>query len=230
MLDKSKILVIIPARGGSKGIPGKNIKELVGKPLIYYSIDIARSLTIDKNICVSTDDNKIIEIVENYNLKVPFKRPNELATDESTTNSVILHAINFYESKGIFYDIIVLLQPTSPLRTILQVNEAMKIYNNNLDMVVSVKKSNTASVLCNENNKGFLVPTFNKSGKGRQFFDSYFEYNGAIYIINVNSLKDKGIQGFEKIKKYEMDELSSVDIDNELDWELCELIIKKYKQ
>lgn len=227
MLDKDKMLVIIPARGGSKGIPGKNIKQLAGKSLIYYSIDIARGLTVDDNICVSTDDSKIIDIVENYGLKVPFKRPDEFATDEATTNSVLLHAINFYESKGLSYDIIVLLQPTSPLRTIFQVKEAIKLFDNKLDMVVSVKKSHLASVLCNEDEDGFLVSTFNKSGKGRQFFESYFEYNGAIYIINVKSLKEKGMSGFDKVKKYEMDELHSVDIDNELDWKLVELIINK---
>lgn len=225
MIDKN-LLVIIPARGGSKGIPGKNIKELADKPLIYYSIDVARGLTTDENICVSSDDNKIIDTVENYGLEVPFIRPDEFATDNATTNSVLLHAINFYESKDLNYDIIVLLQPTSPLRTLSQVEEALKIYDNNLDMVVSVKKSHAASVLCNEDENGFLVSTFNKSCKGRQFFDTYFEYNGSIYIINVKSLKEKGMAGFDKIKKYEMDEIHSVDIDNELDWKLAELIIK----
>jgi len=117
------ILYLIPARGGSKGIPHKNIKSLAGKPLIYYSIDVARELTTDDNICVSTDDNEIIKVVENYGLKVPFKRPDELATDNATTNDVILHAINFYESIGKQYDIIVLLQPTSPLRKSQHVKE-----------------------------------------------------------------------------------------------------------
>ena len=90
-----KILYIIPARGGSKGIPHKNIKLLNGKPLIYYTIDVARQLTTDDHICVSTDDDEIIEVVENYGLKVPFIRPDYLATDTSTTNDVLLHAINF---------------------------------------------------------------------------------------------------------------------------------------
>ena len=82
------ILVVIPARGGSKGLPGKNIKKLCGKPLIAYSIDMARAITSDENICVSTDDQGIIDVVENYGLKVPFVRPAKYATDTSTTNDV----------------------------------------------------------------------------------------------------------------------------------------------
>lgn len=224
---KDNTLFIIPARGGSKGIPGKNIKFLAGKPLICYSIDIARALTTDEHICVSTDDNKIIETVENYGLKVPFKRPDEFATDTATTNSVLLHALSYYESKSENYEVIVLLQPTSPLRTAQQVKEAMELYNNQLDMVVSVKQSHTASVICNEDEKGFLGLTFNKSGKGRQDFDTFYEYNGAIYVINVASLKEKGLSGFTRKKKYVMDELHSVDIDTEIDWKLAEIIIKE---
>ena len=90
-------LIIIPARGGSKGIPHKNIKLLNGKPLICYSIDIARQYTTDENICVTTDDNEIISVVEQYGLKVPFVRPAELATDTASSNDVLVHALNFYE-------------------------------------------------------------------------------------------------------------------------------------
>ena len=227
MIDLNKILFVIPARGGSKGLPGKNIKILAGKPLIYYSIDIARALTSDDNICVSTDDNEIIKVVEKYGLKVPFVRPEQFATDTATTNDVLLHALSFYDSVGDNYDVIVLLQPTSPLRTAQQVKDAIEIYDNRLDMVVSVMRSHAASVLCNEDDKGFLRLTFNKSGKGRQEFDTFYEYNGAIYLMNVASLKEKGILGFDKIKKYVMDELQSIDIDTELDWMVAELILNE---
>ena len=105
-----KTLFLIPARGGSKGIPRKNIKELNGKPLIQYSIDVARRLTGDENICVSTDDREIIEVVEKSGLEVPFIRPESLAADTATTNDVICHALNFYKDKGTAYDNIVLLQ------------------------------------------------------------------------------------------------------------------------
>ena len=112
------VLVVIPARGGSKGIPYKNIKLLNGKPLIYYSIDIARQFTTDNNICVTTDDERIIEVVESYGLKVPFKRPDYLATDTCGSSEVIQHAWKFYADKGTHYDAVLLLQPTSPFRKV----------------------------------------------------------------------------------------------------------------
>jgi CMP-N,N'-diacetyllegionaminic acid synthase len=221
-----EILYIIPARGGSKGIPHKNIKLLAGKPLICYSIDVARKLTTNENICVSTDDTEIIKIVEEYGLKVPFKRPDYLATDTATTNDVLLHATEYYEAQGKKYDVIVLLQPTSPLRKIGQLREALELYKDDLDMVVSVKESHVPAVLCNENREGFLELSFNKTGARRQDISCFFEYNGAIYVINIERLKQKTLGRFSQIKKYVMDELTSVDIDTPLDWLIVEQLIQ----
>lgn len=225
-----KILYIIPARGGSKGIPHKNIKLLAGRPLIYYSIDVARGMTTDENICVSTDSNEIIKVVEEYGLKVPFKRPDYLATDTATSNDVLLHAIEYYEAHGKQYDVIVLLQPTSPLRKIQQLREALKLYKDDLDMVVSVKESYAPAVVCNENEDGFLELSFNKSGARRQDISSFYEYNGAIYIISIEMLKKNSLSGFTHIKKYVMDELTSVDIDTLLDWLVVESILSNLKK
>jgi N-acylneuraminate cytidylyltransferase len=222
-----KALFIIPARGGSKGIPYKNIKLLNGNPLILYSIEIARAITTDENICVSTDDDQIISVVENLGLKVPFKRPEELATDTATSNDVILHAISFYERRGVYYDVVVLLQPTSPLRTVQQLKEAMSLYNDNLDMVVSVKKSHAAAVLCKEDENGFLQSGLPITASRRQDIPDYYEYNGAIYVINIKSLKEKGMNNFTRKVKYLMPELNSVDIDDESDWLLAEMIAEK---
>ncbi|HBB01241.1 MAG TPA: acylneuraminate cytidylyltransferase family protein [Porphyromonadaceae bacterium] len=221
-----KILYVIPARGGSKGVPHKNIKLLNGKPLIYYSIDVARQLTTDDHICVSTDDEEIIKVVENYGLKVPFIRPSHLATDTATTNDVLIHAINFYEAKGDFYDVVVLLQPTSPLRNSRHVKDAINLYTNDIDLVVSVKESHAASVICEENENGYLEFCFNKEGLRRQDVPNYYEYNGAIYIINANRLKKVNLSGFTIKKKYIMDEVSSIDIDTEIEWQLSEILIR----
>ena len=109
-------LFIITARGGSKGIPGKNIKPLNGKPLLYYSIDIARHFVKDNLICLSTDSDEIIKSANAYGLNVPFVRPNELSGDEAGTYEVLLHAIGHCESNGIKFSKVVLLQPTSPFR------------------------------------------------------------------------------------------------------------------
>lgn len=224
------ILVVIPARGGSKGIPYKNIKPLNGKPLICYSIDVARQFTSDDNICVTTDDDKIIEVVENYGLKVPFKRPDYLATDTCGSNEVIQHAYKFFADKGNVYDAILLLQPTSPFRKVEFLKEAVALYDDTIDMVTSVK---TAS--CNpyydgfeDNEEGLLVIS---KGDGtierRQDAPSVWQLNGSIYVINPKSLLEKGMAHFNRIRKYPMSEYYSVDIDCIFDWQYAELIIKE---
>ena len=154
-----KPLVIIPARGGSKGVPKKNIKVLGGKPLIQWTIDVAREIFEDNIICVSTDNFQIKKVVENLGLSVPFIRPKNLSTDTAGTYEVLLHALNYYENLGYFPDVIILLQPTSPFRTSKQIKEALELYTSNIDMIVSVKetKSNPYFVLREENENGFLV-------------------------------------------------------------------------
>ena len=225
-----KSLVVIPARGGSKGIPHKNIKLLNGKPLICYSIDVARQFTTDDNICVTTDDDEIIKVVEEYGLKVPFKRPDYLATDTCGSNEVIQHAYRFFAEKGIQYDAILLLQPTSPFRKVEFLKEAVTLYDDSIDMVTSVKLSS-----CNPYYDGFEEDADGllKISKGdgtierRQDAPSVWQQNGSIYVINPKSLMEKGMAHFTKIRKYAMSELYSVDIDNSFDWKVAELVINE---
>lgn len=224
-----EILVIIPARGGSKGIPHKNIKPLNGKPLIYYTIDTARAITGDEKICVSTDDDEIIEVVERYGLKVPFKRPDELATDTAGTYEVLLHALNYYELLGKKYDAVLLLQNTSPFRRAEQVKEALQLYNKDIDMVVSVKECAANPYYCvfEENEDGYLHVC---KGDGnifrRQDAPKVYEYNGAIYIMNPEVLKTTHMHKMQKRVKYVMDEISSFDLDTMADWNMAEMIAK----
>ncbi len=225
-----RTLVIIPARGGSKGIPGKNIKPLGGKPLIYYAIDTARAIAPDCDICVTTDSPEIIRKVEDYGLEVPFVRPPELATDNSGSYEVILHALKFQESKGERYDTIVLLQPTSPFRRPEDVRGALSLFRNDIDMVVSVKESgaNPYYNLFEETVEGYLGISKGKGGiKRRQDAPKVWEYNGAVYVINPESLKLGPMSGFRKIVKYEMDALHSLDLDTQLDWTIAEAIISQ---
>ncbi|MBI3334888.1 MAG: acylneuraminate cytidylyltransferase family protein [Candidatus Portnoybacteria bacterium] len=229
-LKKNSVLVVIPARGGSKGVPGKNIKKLAGKPLIYYSIDAARQVAYDECICVSTDDDAISKAVERYGLKVPFKRPSRLATDTAESYDVLLHALQFYEARGHTFHCIILLQPTSPFRSAAHIKEALTLYSHDIDMVISVKetKANPYYVLFEENAAGFLEKLKPGNYSRRQGIPPVFELNGAVYILNPLSLKKSAsLNEFTKIKKYVMDDFSSVDIDTPLDWTLCELIIKK---
>jgi len=223
-----KVLVIIPARGGSKGIPRKNIKPLGGKPLICHTIDCARQVVADDDICVSTDDAEIIRCVEDYGLKVPFVRPAELATDTSGTYEVLLHALEYYEHQGMRYDAIVLLQNTSPFRYGEHVKEALKLYRSDIDMVVSVKEtaSNPYYNCFEEDEHGFLHIS---KGDGlftrRQDVPKAYEYNGAIYVINPDSLKKMPLGKFPKRVKYVMDDLHSLDLDTMIDWKFAEFLI-----
>ena len=225
-----KPLVIIPARGGSKGIPHKNIKPLAGKPLIYYTIDTARQIVPDEDICVSTDDQNIIHCVEDYGIKVPFVRPAELATDTAGTYEVLLHALNYYEQQGKTYDVVVLLQNTSPFRTAEQVQEAIQLYHSEIDMVVSVKECSANPYYCvfEENEYGYLnICKGDGSITRRQDAPKVYEYNGAIYVINPRSLKKMPLNKFTKRIKYVMDEKSSIDLDTMNDWHMAELLIRK---
>ena len=223
-----RTLVIIPARGGSKGIPRKNIKLFNGKPLIYYTIDCARAICPDEEICVSTDDAEIISVVEQYSLKVPFVRPAELATDTAGTYEVLLHALDFYEKKDVHYDIVVLLQNTSPFRTPQQVKEALSLYREDVDMVVSVKECAANPYYCvfEENQEGFLHIC---KGDGnifrRQDAPKVYEYNGAIYVMNAAVLKTTHMHKMQKRIKYVMDDLSSFDLDTMWDWKMAEMIL-----
>lgn len=223
-----KPLVIIPARGGSKGVPKKNIKLLKGTPLIHYTINAARELFNDSCICVSTDSEDIKQVANEVGLEVPFLRPDELAADTSGSYEVILHAIEYYEKEGYNPDTLILLQPTSPFRTSVQIEEALKLYSNEIDMVVSVKetKSNPYYILFEEDQNGFLRKSKESNFTRRQDCPKVWEYNGAIYIINVASLKKGTIGDFKKVIKYEMDEFSSHDIDTPLDWDFAEILIK----
>jgi N-acylneuraminate cytidylyltransferase len=223
------MLVVIPARGGSKGVPGKNIKELGGKPLIQYTIDAAKQIVPDYQIIVSTDSEEIKNIVEKLGLRVPFLRPADLATDKAGSYEVLLHALNFYEKQIKETDKILLLQPTSPFRTAEHIKGALKLYTEDLDMIVSVKEtsSNPYYVLREENGDGFLVKSKEGNFIRRQDCPKVWELNGAIYIINTRSLKSKQISEFTKVKKYVMDEVSSHDIDTEMDWKLAKVIAIK---
>lgn len=226
-MNNMKILAIIPARGGSKGLPGKNIRPLCGKPLICYSIDVAREVVPDADICVTTDDPKIIQVVEDYGLPVPFVRPAELASDTATTSDTLLHALDYYQSVGCTYEAVLLLQPTSPLRRVEQVREAVDLFaaHRDVDMVVSVRVSHAPAVLCHDNADGYLESVLTHATR-RQDAPEYYEYNGCIYVISVASLRSKGMPGFSRRLKYVMPEEDSMDIDTLTDFEIVSSLMQ----
>lgn len=224
-------LVIIPARGGSKGVPGKNIKPLMGRPLIHWTIDAARAVAPDENICITTDAPEIAAAARDAGLEVPFMRPAELAADTAGTYPVLLHALDFYErERGLRPDVVILLQPTSPFRRGFHLREALDTFIASppaTDMVVSVTRAKTNPYLnCYEEDPSGLLHISKGDGRiaCRQDAPQCYEYNGAIYIMRPDSLRAMPLSAFPSRIKYEMGPLESLDIDTPLDWQLAELL------
>lgn len=228
---KYKSLYIIPARGGSKGIPRKNIKELAGVPLIHYSIAVARALSDDAHIIVSTDDDEIAQVASQTGLAVPYMRPSHLATDTAGSREVIIDAMNYADSVGIKYDNVVLLQPTSPMRNVDDVKRALELYSHEIDMVVSVVET-AANPYYNcfeiDAKTGYLHVC---KGDGkitrRQDAPKVWEYNGAVYVINPQSIRAMAIGDFLRKVQCEMPRERSIDLDTPLDWVIAELVISE---
>ena len=224
-----KVLYIIPARVGSKGLPNKNIKLLAGIPLIAYSIKAALNSNFKGCVNVSTDDDKIATIAKEYGADVPFIRPAELAQDSSSTVDVIVHALEYYKSHGVTFEIIVLLQPTSPLRNHSDIENCIELLKkNNADAVVSVCENEHHPLWSNElppdgSMKNFLREEI--KGKNRQQLPKSYRLNGAVYVSKVDVfLKHKGFI-HEGTYAFVMPQDRSVDIDTEIDFKLAELLL-----
>lgn len=223
------MLVVIPARGGSKGVPNKNIKLLGGKPLLEYTINVAREIFKDDQILISTDSEDIKCVAENLGLKVPFLRPPELGEDNIGMIDVIRHIVDYYESTQIFHKTLVLLQPTSPFRTGEQIAEALEIYESgNMEMLVSVKESkdNPYFNMREENSSGYLIKSKKSNYVRRQDCPKVWTINGAIYIIDIETIKFKSLNEISRVRKFEMDNVTSHDIDTMFDWELAEFYLQ----
>ena len=225
MYKGKKVLAIIPARGGSKRLPNKNILELVGKPLIVWTIDEAnKSKYIDKMI-VSTDSAEISEISRRAGAEVPFIRPSVFANDKADAISVLKHSIEFYEG---IYDYVLLLQPTSPLRTVSDIDSAIELLNENTKAVVSVTEAEHSPLWSNTLPDDMSMKNFiKKSIKNirSQDLPKYYRLNGAVYVSEINYFYlEQGFLG-SKSKAILMTQMSSIDIDTELDLKMCEIII-----
>lgn len=229
-----KTLWLIPARGGSKGIPDKNLKPFCGESLVSRAVKQALKCASPKDIVfVSTDSEKIKSEAEKAGVEIPFLRPKELATDTASTYSVIIDTLKKFKLRGIEFDKVILLQPTSPFRTIEDIKAAEKLWQADIDMVVSVNKAkaNPYFNLFETNEEGFL-----KISKGsgnftrRQDAPDVWEYNGAVYVMSVKSLIISSMAGFKKIIPYEMPSGRSVDLDTPEDWTIAEIIYQKLQK
>lgn len=230
MKKKSKVLAIIPARKGSKRLPNKNKLKLNGKPLISWTIESAmKSIYIDE-IAISTDDEDIIEIAKSYKINVPFLRPEELSSDKASTMDVVFHTIENYKSIGRCYDIIILLQPTSPLRTSLDIDNSFKLLSKDTKAIISVCELDHSplwsNVLPSDNSMEFFLKEDIK-GLRSQDLPQYYRLNGAIYISTINYLETNRSFFGNQSKAYIMSSNNSIDIDTKLDFELCKLIMNE---
>jgi CMP-N-acetylneuraminic acid synthetase len=229
MIHNKKVLAIVPARGGSKGIPKKNIVKVAGKPLIQYTIEEAKKSKYIDEIHVSTDDLEIAHVVENYGTKIMRLRPKNLALDDSRTIDVILDVVNYYKTLKKSFDIVVLLQPTQPLRKAFHIDEALELFiNNNEISVVSVSLVEEHPILVRKiNNQGLLEPLLNKNSTvRRQDFEPYYIVNGAIYINKVCELTDN-LSLNDNLCPYIMDRKFHIDIDSYNDLRMFELLLKE---
>ncbi len=224
-MHKNKtFLAIIPARGGSKRLPRKNVLDLVGKPLIAWSIEAGlKSKYIDK-VIVSSDDDEILEISQIFNAET-IKRPQALASDMATTFDAIKHTIDNIEQ----YDYIVLLQATSPLRNEKHIDEAIELLEiKNADGVVSTCEMDHSPLWSNIVDESLSMEGFLKDevlNKRSQDLEKYFRLNGAIYICKTEKLlEEKSFFIKENIFTYKMDRKSSVDIDEEIDFKMAKIM------
>lgn len=229
-MNKDKALYIIPARGGSKGIPGKNIKPLGGKPLIAYTIEAARGAGApDSRIIVSTDDGRIAAVARDCGLATDYMRPAALGGDTVGSREVILDVMDWADRRGIDYEAVVLLQPTSPFRTADDISGAVALYDGSLDMVVSVTEaaSNPYYNCFETDGDGYLHVS---KGDGlitrRQDAPKAWEYNGAVYVINPRSIREMPLGAFKRRVPFVMPRSRSIDLDTPTDWLVAEALLE----
>lgn len=218
----NKIISLIPARGGSKGIPYKNIKNLAGKPLIYYTINAAKKSRYIDEVLVSTDDEKIAKVAESYGAIVPELRPKEISKDNSSTLDVVLYAIrSFPQFTGA--DTLILLQPTQPLRTEEDIDKSIEsFYQNGKKSLVSISEVDDHPILmrylCEDNSVKKLFNT--RSDIRRQDMEKIYRVNGAIYINGIKDINETTSFNDNQMG-FLMEKAHSVDIDDMADMALA---------
>lgn len=225
-----RTLAIIPARGGSKGIPGKNILPLAGKPLIAWTIKAAQAAKGITRCIVSSDDAEIISVAKQFGADVPFVRPSDLATDKASSVDVVLHALAWLEERGEYYDTVVLLQPTTPLRSSEDIENSLKFFaEKQAPACVSVCKTFSHPFWEYTISDDFhLFPLLGEQNFHRQDLPDVYLRNGAIYISTVKSLCRYNTFLLPETVAYVMPQEHSINIDNMLDFRLVETLVANF--
>jgi CMP-N,N'-diacetyllegionaminic acid synthase len=230
-----RTLGIIPARGGSKSLPGKNIMNIAGEPLIYWTIKAAKCSKLLSHFVISTDDPEIKKTSESAGGNVPFLRPKELAGDQTSSVDVVLHCIEYFEEQNTHFDNVILLEPTSPMRKVDDIDNALRLfYNNygNIDGIVSVGKIHLENPAVVKYIKGNLIfpisvnGSVNKISRRQDYPEFYFPY-GVLYIIKTDILKEKGSFYTNRIMPYFIERWQNYELDDIYDFYSIESIMRK---
>ncbi len=230
--QKPRVLALINARGNSQGIPRKNIKNLLGKPLIAYSIEAARDSRLVDDVVVSTDDDEIAEISRSFGADVPFMRPAHLATDTALQFGVTEHAIGWFrDNRPISPEVLILLQPTAPLRTTADIDNALTmLFETGADSIVSFTAEGTKHpyymYTIDDSRPSAFVERGN-AGLQRQDFPKVYVRNGAIYAVKTSVVSDHGDIYGQDCRAYLMPAKRSINIDSDFDWDLAEFMMQK---
>jgi len=221
-----KILVLIPARGGSKRLPKKNIRHLGGVPLIKWSIDIAKLIPEVCDILVSTDDTEIRDITQGLGAYVPWFRPKELSGDTSTSVSVALHALDWYELNHGNVDGLLMLQPTSPFRSLEKIREGIEMFSKkNINSILGVSPTHSHPGWAFKIKGNGLIPFLEKHelNTRSQDLEPAYIINGSFYLISPYTLrKEKSFFTKESKSLVANSNIESLDIDTEEDWQYAE--------
>jgi CMP-N,N'-diacetyllegionaminic acid synthase len=226
-----EILIVIPARGGSKGLPRKNARMLGDIPLLGWTAEAIKQSGLSEATCIlSTDDEAIANIGRTVGLEVPFTRPSELAQDEATADGVALHALNWMvEATGVKPKLVMLLQPTSPFRPPEAILKAVKMLEDpSIDGVIGVKpiyRSLSTLYFSDENMNMLPLDKDEKLQSRRQDVNPIYTPNGTLYLIRAEKLREPKSFFPEKMKGIIMDQISSIDIDDPIDWKLAEAVV-----
>ena len=232
MINGKTVLAIIPARGGSKGLPGKNIKDLCGKPLIGWTIEKAKKSRYLDEVLVTTDCDKIAEISALFGASVPFIRPKELATDSSPTIDAIRHTLNFYKiQRGMCFDYVVLLEPTSPLREDNDIDNMLEKLDRNresFDSIISIGKISEHPVIVKKVENDLLIPFFEElkpTSRRQDNKPAYFPY-GVAYIVKTTSLLTEKTFYTRRSTYYFIQRYQNYEIDDIYDFVAIEAIMR----
>ncbi len=229
-----KVMALVTARGGSVGLKDKNVLMLAGKPVIAWTVEAAKRATLVDRVIMSTDSEQIAAISREYGAEVPFLRPTELATATASHNSVILHAVKWMAAHENYHpDYLLLLQPTSPLRTAQNIDDSIRLaLTEDCDGVISVFESHNHPMLMSKiSTEGFLEnfmpeqPQLGSEGVRRQNFPHIYSCNGAIFLVKTAYLLEHGRLRAERTRPYIMPEEQSFQIDSQWDFELIEYLL-----